>query len=224
MIEKTKDHKTQFDLTKYIIEVNAKEWSLTKVDKLVLISLSNYMQKDQYGQFKACPSQITLADITGLNRNTVGNSLDKMEKLGYIHSEMRHDNSKVYTWLGFESNKTIEVVNFTKACQDKAERKRELDRKRGEILGRNNAECKKLLRFAETLKQNGNIEDSERQLEKIKVIKQATKHNTYYKDYQPYKDLIKVSIVSVAIETCKGCGNILDDGFCDNTDCDYIPF
>lgn len=125
------DTQTQFDLTKYIIEVSAKEYGLSKVDKLVLICLSNYMQKDKYGVFSAFPSQSTLGDITGMNRNTVGSSLDKMEKLGYLNAETRHDNSKVYTWLGFEANKTLEAQNFMRVCQDKAERKKELDKVRG---------------------------------------------------------------------------------------------
>lgn len=223
MAKEVQDIKTQFDLTQYIIEVNAKDKSLSKVDKLVLICLSNYMQKDKYGVFSGFPSQTTLADVTGMNRNTVGNSLEKIEKLGYLHSETRFDNSKVYTWLGFE-NKTIESINFIKASKDKADRKKEFDRKRGEILGRNNAECKKLLRFAETLKNNGYLEDSKKQLEKVEIIKEATKVNTYFKDYQPYKELHAVKVESVTLDYCEGCGNVLDENFCDNPNCNHVPF
>ncbi|CAL9969674.1 hypothetical protein VPHF99_0147 [Vibrio phage F99] len=220
---KKKDTQTQFDLTKYIIEVSAKEYGLSKVDKLVLICLSNYMQKDKYGIFSAFPSQSTLADITGMNRNTVGSSLNKMEKLGYLNAETRHDNSKVYTWLGFEANKTLKAQNFMRVCQDKAERKKELDKVRGEILGRNQAEIRKLKKFAQTLLDNGHDEDCEFQYEKIKVIKLAIKENVYFKEYQPYKELTRV-VVTKKVSLCDDCGDVLEDGNCYNPDCELIPF
>lgn len=225
MAKDSQDIKTQFELTQYIIETNTKDKSLSKIDKLVLICLSNYMQRDKYGIFSGFPSQTTLADVTGMNRNTVGNSLEKIEKLGYLHSETRFDNSKVYTWLGFE-NKTIESINFIKASKDKADRKKEFDRKRGETLGRNKAEYKRLFKFAETLKGNGYLEDCQRQLDKLEVVKEAMKHNVYFKEYQPYKDLCSLNIQqqAVTIEYCESCGNVLDENFCDNPDCDYLPF
>ncbi len=222
--------KTQFDLTNEIINTVSEEKGLTKIDKTVLVHLSFHMKKNKYGNFDTIVSHKTIGKLADVHYNTVGKSLSKMETLGYLHGEMRFDTSKIYTWLGFEATKTIEALNFKMTCQDKQERVRGLKKVRGEILGRNNAKFKELMKYAETLKQNGYPEDSERVVIRAFKVKEATQYNTYFKDYEPYKELLRPkteeaeTVPTMETFTCDDCGSVLDEGFCVNPDCDYLPF
>lgn len=230
MAQNTDNINTQFELTNELLRTEAEAKGLTKIDKSILVHLSFHMTRNKYQVFTAEVSYKMLEKMSGISPNTIGRSLKKMEDLGYLSSEMRFDKSKVYTWLGFESNKTIEVINFKVSCQDKQDKIKEFNRVRGEILGRNTSEFKKLLRYAETLKQTGYSEDSLSVIEKANKVKEATRHNIYFKEYEPYKELTRSQykvceeVPSIEDTICESCGYTLDESFCVNPECDSLPF
>ncbi|OCH03655.1 hypothetical protein A6E13_04985 [Aliivibrio fischeri] len=115
---------TQFDITKKILSLNPKEFSLTPTEKFVLVQLSHYFgDKKRTGHFSCYPRQARLASETGYARATVLNALKKCEELGFISSNFRVSSSgdptsKLYHWKGIpkqpdedkESQMTIEVA------------------------------------------------------------------------------------------------------------------
>ncbi len=182
--------KTQFDVTNAIIKANCKELGMTSSDKTVLVAISTYFSKD--GKvFKSNPSHKTLSETTGCGISTVQRCITKLETLGYISSEQRLDNSKVYTWLTFEREKTQAVTTFMEATKRKQDSKKELKAIRGANMGRNTAKVKQLEQILTTSPDCQNSKDS------LKLVKAARSANEYWKDYQPYKDYIasKVTVV-----------------------------
>lgn len=97
---------TQFDITKKILSLNPKEFSLTPTTKFVLVQLSYYFgDRGNTGHFSCYPSQTRLANETGFARATVLNALKKCEELGFISSNFRvstsgDPTSKLYHWKG----------------------------------------------------------------------------------------------------------------------------
>ncbi len=182
--------KTQFEITNLIIATEAKSVGLNQLQQHLLISLSQFLNDhDKKGVFICHPSHNTLVRRTGMGLSSVKRSLAMLEKLGYISSRARNDNSKVYTWLGFEADKTLEVVKFLAEEAKRVERKKALDKVRNEIWGRN---TNKLKSFQQILKTSPNCENTKHYIEQIKL---ATKANVLYSEFQGYKDIHKVSQV-----------------------------
>lgn len=116
--------KTQFDITKEILSLNAKDFGLTSTMKSVLIHLSFYFgDKNKTGHFSCYPAQSTIADKTGYQRATIIKALKDCEDLGFISSNFRVSSSgdptsKLYHWKGIpnqqdedkESQMTIEIA------------------------------------------------------------------------------------------------------------------
>ncbi|WP_229608390.1 helix-turn-helix domain-containing protein [Vibrio parahaemolyticus] len=97
----------QFSITKEIAEAKLREThNVTPTEKLVLLCLSGYFGKpDNSSVFSCYPSQDRLAGEVGCVRSTVNNALQKLEKLGFISSRYRTNDSggntsKLYTWKG----------------------------------------------------------------------------------------------------------------------------
>ncbi|MGX9416568.1 helix-turn-helix domain-containing protein [Vibrio sp. WJH972] len=173
-----KSNKTQFDITNEIIQSTNPE--LKGTEKAVLVTLSSYLNDEgNKGVFKASPSRATLSSKSSFGLSAIDRALKKLEDLNYISSEQRMDNSKVYTWKGFEAEKTPEVLAFEKALVRKREAKKEFDRVRGANLGRNNAEVKKLEGLLE-------INSCEKLEEELKLVKEARSKNVYFREYEPY--------------------------------------
>lgn len=104
--------KNQFSLTKLIIESNLKHsHGLTTTEKSVLVTLSSYFgKKDGSTLFQCYPSQERIAAQVGCTRPTVSNTLQKLERLGFISSCHRHSHtSKLYTWLGIPTIEEKEI-------------------------------------------------------------------------------------------------------------------
>ena len=116
--------KTQFDITKEILSLNAKQFGLTSTTKSVLVHLSCYFgDKHRTGKFSCFPSQARLRNDTGYSRQTVLKALKDCERLGFISSTFRisasgDPTSKLYHWKGIpkqpdedkESQMRIEVA------------------------------------------------------------------------------------------------------------------
>ena len=92
-------YKNQFELTKVLLQTNIP--ILDKWDKAVLIQLSSHFKKDKQGMFTAFPSYVVMSKCSGIGKTTVRKSILKLEELQIISSKVRFNNSKVYTWLGF---------------------------------------------------------------------------------------------------------------------------
>lgn len=93
------------------------------------------------------------------------------------------DKSKVYTWLGFDSEKTEEVLHFIEQDNLRILSKKKLDRARGEILGKNNAAINK---HKGILISSPNCEITKDIIESIKMARKA---NILYTQFKPYKDI-----------------------------------
>ncbi|AUR84789.1 winged helix-turn-helix DNA-binding domain protein [Vibrio phage 1.063.O._10N.261.45.C7] len=190
------NHDTQFEITNHIIRTPAEELSLTSTEKHILVTLSSWFNKDDKGLFSCWVSYQSVVQSTGCGRSTVQRAIATLEKLNYIHSEQRYDNSKVYTWLGLDKTKTIEVLRFETATAEKKERQKVLQQIRGENLGRNTQEIKRIQRYIQTLRDNGHIQDVQNQEVVLSIVKQALSNNVYFKDYPPYLEHRRQSFIA----------------------------
>lgn len=105
----------QFAITKAIIESNLKQsHGITTAEKSVLVTLSNYLGKQENGAVFSCyPSQSRIANLVGCTRSTVNDALQKFERLGFLRANYRTtaeggNTSKLYTWLGIPSPEDTE--------------------------------------------------------------------------------------------------------------------
>ena len=135
---------TQFDITNQILASNKEDININGHTKLVLVVMSQFFKdKDKTGVFTCHPSQSTLAKKACIGLSSVRKSLGILEELNYISSRQRMDKSKVYTWLGFDSEKTKEVKGFIEKESLRIMDKKKRDITRGEICGKNKAALNK---------------------------------------------------------------------------------
>lgn len=94
----TKEKYNQFSVTKALIQT--KLVGYTPTAKAIIITLVSYLRKDKKSRLSCTVAHGTIADLVGSTRDTVGITLKKFEEDGFISSEKRYDNSKIYTWIG----------------------------------------------------------------------------------------------------------------------------
>lgn len=94
----TNEKYNQFSVTKSLIQT--KLTGFTPTDKAILITLVSYMKKDKKSRLSCFVGQKTIADLLGTTPKKVISTLKRFENEGFIKSEKRYDNSKIYTWIG----------------------------------------------------------------------------------------------------------------------------
>ena len=131
----TKEKYNQFSITKNLIQTRLEDFTLT--EKAILICLVSYMKKDNKSRLSCYVGQKTIASKMKTSPKTVIAALKKFESLGFIVSEKRVDNSKIYTWVGI--SETERDINRNKVKRSKEEweayykNKPELDRLEAEF-------------------------------------------------------------------------------------------
>ena len=173
---------TQFDITKLIINTKAKSVNLTANEKNTLTVMSNFFNdKETSGLFTCFTSHKTLSEHSGASVATVKRAIAKLELLGYLSSRQQLDNSKVYTWLGFDEVKSEEALRHILYEEKRLASKKKLDKERGATLGRNTNQINKIKQILEG---SPNCEVSKSQL---KYAIEARKNNILFSNYSPYK-------------------------------------
>lgn len=175
---------TQFDITKLIINTKAKDVNLTVNEKNVLTVMSNFFNdKETSGLFTCFTSHKTLSEHSGASVATVKRAITKLELVGYLSSRQQLDNSKVYTWLGFDEVKSEEALRHILYEEKRLASKKKLDKERGAILGKNTNHIKKIKQILEG---SPNCEVAKAQL---KYTIEARKNNILFSNYSPYKKI-----------------------------------
>jgi DNA-binding MarR family transcriptional regulator len=112
----TKEKYNQFSVTKALIQT--KLTGYTPTAKAIIITLISYMSKDKKSRLSCTVGHGTIAELVGSTRDTVISTLKRFEKDGFIKSEKRYDNSKIYTWIGITEKEREFNSTKVKRSQD----------------------------------------------------------------------------------------------------------
>lgn len=111
-----KEKYNQYSVTKNLIQTRLEGFTAT--EKAILVCLVSYMKKDKKSRLSCFVGQKTVADLVGTTRAKVIESLVKFEADGFISSEKRFDNSKVYTWVGITEKERSFNINKVKRTDE----------------------------------------------------------------------------------------------------------